>query len=186
MAEQGAKMADTNKAMELVKSIDTDIDKMFPSLKSTFNKSTAKEKQTVLKEINDAMFSGKLDEDVPIDIQNKLIDIFEKKGLELDTINGLFSTINKARGTFTELINASSNAPKDVTTLKNLLGERTKEYLGDTYRIFEDKSILPFSNFTPTDEALKNAKQLFKRYHRFANRNKPEFDPVKNALTHIF
>ena len=183
MAEQGAKMSDTNRAMELVKSLDRDIDKMFPSLKSTFNKSTAKEKQTVLKEINDAMFSGKLDEDVPMNIQNKLIDVFEKKGLELDTINSLFSTINKARGTFTELINASSNAPKDIATLKNLLGERTKEYLGDTYRIFEDKSILPFSNYTPTDEAVNNARQLFKRYHRFANRKTPDFDPVKNALT---
>ena len=57
MAEKGAIMADTNRAMELVKRLDSDVDKMFPSLKSTFNKSTAKEKNLVLKEINDAMFS---------------------------------------------------------------------------------------------------------------------------------
>jgi hypothetical protein len=42
-------MADTNQAMQLVKSIDRDIDKMFPPLKSTFNKSTGKEKSTNIK-----------------------------------------------------------------------------------------------------------------------------------------
>jgi hypothetical protein len=77
----------------------------------------------------------------------------------------------------------SSNAPKDVAQLKSLLGERTKEYLGNTYQIFEDKSSLPFLNYKPTDEAVNNAKELFKRYHRFANRKTPDFDPVKNALT---
>jgi hypothetical protein len=183
MAEKGATMADTNRAMELVKRMDSDIDKMFPSLKTTFAKSTGKEKSKVLKEINDAMFSGKLDEELPIEVKNSLTDTLKKKGLNQEGVNNLFKTIDDARGKFTELINVSSNAPKDVAQLKNLLGERTKEYLGNTYQIFEDKSSLPFLNYKPTDEAVNNAKELFKRYHRFANRKTPGFDPVKNALT---
>lgn len=183
MAEKGATMADTNRAMELVKRMDSDIDKMFPSLKTTFAKSTGKEKGKVLKEINDAMFSGKLDEELPIEVKNSLTDTLKKKGLNQEGVNNLFKTIDDARGKFTELINVSSNAPKDVAQLKNLLGERTKEYLGNTYQIFEDKSSLPFLNYKPTDEAVNNAKELFKRYHRFANRKTPGFDPVKNALT---
>ena len=66
-----------------------------------------------------------------------------------------------------------------------MIGSRAKDYLGDTYRIFEDKSSLPFLSYKPTDEATQNVKELFKRYHRFANRNNPNFDPVKNALTDL-
>ena len=118
------------------------------------------------------------------------MNILMKKGLKQENINSLFKTINESRGKFTELINLSSNAPKEVSTLKNLLGNRTKEYLGNTYRIFEDKSSIPFLSYKPTEEAINGVKgvnigikPLFKRYHRFANRNNPNFDPVKNALT---
>ena len=38
MAEKGAIMADTNKAMELVKNIDRQVDTMFPTFKSLFDK----------------------------------------------------------------------------------------------------------------------------------------------------
>ena len=183
MAEKGATMADTNQAMQLVKSIDRDIDRMFPPLKSTFSKSTGKEKQQILKEINDAMFSGKLDEPLPLEARKELTASLKLKGLDQEGINRMFQNVDLARGKFLELIDASSNAPKDVAELKNLLGNRAKEYLGNTYQIFEDKSSLPFLNYKPTDEAVNNAKNLFKRYHRFANRNTPGFDPVKNALT---
>src|SRR6056300_544207 len=183
MAEKGATMADTNEAMRIVKSIDTEVDKMFPTLKASFNKSTGKEKQLLLKEINDTMFSGKFDEGIPRPAKEALTETLKKKGLNQEGINNLFQTIDDARNKFTSLIEMSSNAPKDVAQLKNLLGERVKEYLGNTYQIFEDKSSLPFLNYRPTDEAVNNAKELFKRYHRFANRKTPGFNPVKNALT---
>jgi hypothetical protein len=183
MAEKGAVMSDTNEAMQIVKGIDRNIDAMFPTLKSTFSKSTAKEKSVILKEINDAMFSGKLDEALPLETRNQLTESLKIKGLSDEGIDDLFGQINLARAKFTQLIDMSSNAPKDVAELKGLLGERTKEYLGNTYAIFEDKSSLPFINYKPTDQAVNSAKELFKRYHRFANRNTPGFDPVKNALT---
>jgi len=183
MAEKGATMADTNEAMRIVKSIDTEVDKMFPTLKASFNKSTGKEKQLLLKEINDTMFSGKLDEGIPTQAKETLTNTLIKKGLDQEGVNNLFRTIDAARNKFVSLIDISSNAPKDVAELKSLLGERTKEYLGNTYQIFEDKSSIPFLNYKPSDEAVSNAKELFKRYHRFANRKTPDFDPVKNALT---
>ena len=42
-------MADTNRAMELVKNLDNEIDKMFPTLKNNFSKSTGKEKSVNFK-----------------------------------------------------------------------------------------------------------------------------------------
>ena len=183
MFEKGAIASDVNSAMEIVKRIDRDVDKMFPSLKAAFNKSTEKEKTQVLKEINDAMFSGKLDEVMPLETRQKLTNTLESKGLPQGNINNLFQSIDLARGKFTQLIETSSNAPKDIDNLKNLLGTRVKDYLGNTYRIFEDKSIIPFSNYKPSDEVINKTKELFKRYHRFANRSNPNFDPIKNALT---
>jgi len=183
MAEKGATMADTNQAMELVKGIDKEVDKMFPVLKSSFSKSTGIEKQKILKEINEAMFSGKLDEPINAPARESLEEILKAKGLDQEGVNNLFDIIDISRNKFTSLIDASSNAPKDVAQLKSLLGERTKEYLGNTYQIFEDKSSIPFLSYKPTDDATKNVKQLFKRYHRFANRKNPNFDPIKNGLT---
>jgi len=183
MAEQGAKMADTNAAMELVRNIDKEIDSMFPTLKTTFSKSTGKEKATILKEINDTLFSGQLDEALPEEAVTKLTKSLEAKGLGEEGVRNIFTNLKNARGIFSDLITASSNAPKDVAQLKTLIGKRAQDYLGDTYRIFEDRSSLPFLNYKPTDEAVNNAKNLFKRYYQFANRNNPNFDPVKNALT---
>ena len=183
MAERGATMADTNRAMELVKNLDNEIDKMFPTLKTTFSKSTGKEKSVVLKEINDALFDGNLDDEISEQAVSRLTSVLKDKGLKKEGIQSIFGNLKDARQVFSELINASSNAPKDVAELKSLIGSRARDYFGDTYRIFEDKSSLPFINYKPTEEAIENAKNLFKRYHRFANRNTPDFDPVKNALT---
>lgn len=44
------------------------------------------------------------------------------------------------------------------------MGQRVKDYLGGTYRVFEDKPVLPFVRYTPTNEAYKNARDLFVRY----------------------
>jgi len=183
MAEKGATMADTNQAMELVKNIDREVDKIFPTLKTTFDKSTGKEKAIILKDINDTLFSGRLDEALPDAAANKLTDVLQKKNLNEEGIRNIFTNIKTARSVFTDLINKSSNAPKDVAELKNLIGERAKEYLGDTYKIFEDRSSIPFLRYKPTDEATQNVKELFKRYHRFANRRNPNFNPVKDQLT---
>ena len=44
------------------------------------------------------------------------------------------------------------------------MGNRVKDYLGNTYRIFEDNSILPYMRYAPTEEAIKNTKKFFKDY----------------------
>tara|TARA_X000001382_G_scaffold125105_1_gene110287 strand:- start:431 stop:4255 length:3825 start_codon:yes stop_codon:yes gene_type:complete len=173
--EIGRGMADTNRAMEIVKDIDKNMDKLFPPFKNLFDKSTQKEKNKLLKEVNDAMFAGKLDEPLPINVQDSLISFLRKKGADDDTVNNIFNSIQGARGKFTELIQLSSNAPVDIATLRGLMGQRVGDYLGNTYRIFEDKSVLPFTSYKPTDEAMQNAKKLFMRY---SQRN-------KNPLTEL-
>ena len=169
--EIGRGMADTNKAMELVKDIDKKISTAFPTIKTAFNKSAKKERQEILKELNDIMFSGKLDEPVNYQLFTPLRKKLLEKNLSRKDTYELFNTIEDARSKFAELINLSSNAPADVATLRGLMGDRVGDYLGNTYKIFEDKSILPFVSYRPTDEAVEKAKNLFKRY---AQKNKQQ------------
>ena len=164
MAEKGATMADTNRAMELVKNIDKQVDSMFPTFKNIFDKSSTKTKTEIYEELNKALFSDNIGQDISEQTIDRVTKILKDKGAKGNAVNEIFKTLNGARKTFSELIQASSNAPKDVKTLQSLMGNRVKEYLGNTYKIFEDKSIIPYMNYAPTEEAITNAQAFFKRY----------------------
>jgi hypothetical protein len=164
MAEKGATMADTNRSMELVKNIDRQVDSIFPMFKGSFDKSKTKTKAEIYKTLNDVLFSDNIGQDISKTNVTKITKFLKDKGAKGDAINEIFKSLNGARQTFTQLINASSNAPKNVKTLQSLMGSRVKDYLGNTYRIFEDKSILPYMRYAPTEEAIKNTQKFFKDY----------------------
>ena len=175
MAEKGATMADTNRAMELVKTIDSEVDSMFPTVKSVLDKSSDKRKADVYKQLNDILFEGELSKAIPSSAAARTHKFLKDNGATDESIENIFEAIGGAREKFVDLINASSNAPKDVQTLKTLMGQRVKDYLGSTYRIFEDKSMLPFLAYTPTEEAIKGTKEYFKRYAKENGKNLTDF-----------
>jgi len=164
MAEKGATMADTNRAMELVKNIDRQVDKIFPTVKNVFDKSTTERRAQIFKELNDALFSGNIGQKMSKVESDRITKFLQDNKAPEKSIVELIDSLNGARSTFSSLINISSNAPKDVKTLRSLMGNRVKDYLGNTYRIFEDQSILPFMRYAPTEEAIENAQAFFKRY----------------------
>jgi hypothetical protein len=150
--------------MELVKNIDRQVDTMFPAFKSIFDKSGPQRRAEIYKELNDLLFAGNIGQKIPSQKSAAVYKLLKDNNASDETIKSLFETLNSARRTFTQLINASSNAPKDVKTLQSLMGDRVKDYLGNTYRIFEDNSVLPFMRYAPTEEAIEGAKDFFKRY----------------------
>ena len=50
----------------------------------------------------------------------------------------------------------------DLKEFKALFGGKFKNYLGSTYDIFQDKSILPWLRYKPAAEAVENAKNYLK------------------------
>jgi len=164
MGEKGATMADTNRAMELVKNIDRQVDTMFPTIKSLFDKTTETRKAEIYKGLNDVLFSDNIGKKISSSKSAPIYKLLKDNKATDESIKSIFSSLNGARETFSNLINASSNAPKDVKTLQSLMGNRVKEYLGNTYRIFEDNSILPYMKYQPTEEAINNTKKFFKEY----------------------
>ena len=54
----GAQAADANVARNLSRDLDVDVDKLFPPMRTVFNKQSAKERSAFLGEVNDALLSG--------------------------------------------------------------------------------------------------------------------------------
>ena len=54
----GAQAADANVARNLSRDLDTDIDKLFPPIRTVFNKQSAADRTKFLTEVNDALVSG--------------------------------------------------------------------------------------------------------------------------------
>ena len=65
------------------------------------------------------------------------------------------------------------------------MGQRVKDYLGGTYRVFEDKPVLPFVRYTPTNEAYKNARDLFVRYAAKAGKPFESVNQVDEQLNRL-
>jgi hypothetical protein len=173
----GAQAADANVARNLSRELDTDIDKLFPPMRTVFNKQTAAERTKFLGDVNDALLSGEArlgDDGVAafgeIDevAKQKVIDNIKKFApnanvaaeLEKSILGGLSVMRSKWSDLFSKL--GGSLDAADIQAFKSLFGGKFKNYLGSTYDIFQDKSILPWLRYKPAAEAVENAKTLFK------------------------
>ena len=50
------------------------------------------------------------------------------------------------------------------TDLRKLMGDRVQQFIGTTYRIFQNQDFGFYTRYKPTEESVENAKELFKRY----------------------
>jgi hypothetical protein len=49
---------------------------------------------------------------------------------------------------------------KELTEFKELFGGKFKDYLGSTYDVFQNRSLIPWFNYTPTAEAIDKTKAV--------------------------
>ena len=196
----GAQAADANVARNLSRELDVDIDKLFPPIRTVFNKQSAKERAKFLGDVNDALLSGEArlgDDGVAafgeIDevAKQKVIDGIRKfapnaqvaEELEKSILGGLSVMRSKWSDLFSKL--GGSLDAQDIQAFKQLFGGKFKNYLGSTYDIFQDKSILPWMRYKPSAEAITNAKDLFKASAREAGQDLTDLEAeqiVNNVL----
>ena len=171
--EKGRQMADTNFAMEQVKRIDKEVNNIFPTVKTFLNKTTDDNRGAFLKELNDLMFEGDLKKGVPQDALKAFVKTAKKVKAKPEQIKNLVTATNKVRTKFSDLMDITARGPvgmvaapgkKLQTNLRELMGDRVKNYIGTTYRIFQNQDFGFYTRYKPTDEAVENAKELFKRY----------------------
>ncbi len=241
----GAQAADANVARNLSRELDVDVDKLFPPIRTVFNKQTAKERTQFLSEVNEALVSGSptltregekrvlnaegrklfsaaspeaedliiqrmkeadLNKYTEVIDSNRMIAQFgdmdaaavkkvrdkikkfaptkeAAEELEKSIFGGLSVMRSKWANLFTKLGGALD--PEDLVKFKDAFSKKFKGYLGATYDIFQDKSILPWLRYKPAAEAIENAKTLFKSSAREAGKDITDLEAeqiVNNVL----
>ena len=241
----GAQAADANVARNLSRELDVDIDKLFPPIRTVFNKQSAGDRTTFLSEVNDALVSGNptltregekrilnaegkklfsatspeaedliiqrmketdLNKYTQVIDSNRMIAQFgdmdaamvqkvrdkikefapnaqAAEELEKSILGGLSVMRSKWANLFTKLGGALD--PEDLVKFKDAFSRKFKGYLGATYDIFQDKSILPWLKYKPAAEAIENAKTLFKSSAKEAGKDLTDLEAeqiVNNVL----
>ena len=92
MQEQGRKMADAHRATELVKQIDVQVNKMFPTFQQVANKSNQAEKAAFLKQVDELMFEGNIRGPLNKNAQAGVSKAMKVKGLSTTDQNALFKS----------------------------------------------------------------------------------------------
>jgi len=182
MQKQGLISGDTLTAKNIVDNITRQIDSIFPDTQKVIGKTTGKEKDEFLNKLNELIFEGDLSKSINSKKVDELVEFFGKTNVKKDVRQNILTAANDARQEFTNLVsilnkNAEGIKFKEGTKqAQKLLKDRVKNYIGNSYRIFEDRRGIfkTFQRYEPTDEAYLNAINLFRRYL-----NKTSGKPVK-------
>jgi hypothetical protein len=170
--EKGREMADTNFAMEQVKRIDREVDKIFPSVKTFLDSNTEDTRALFLKDLDEAMFAGDLRKPIPNQYYKNIVTKMEKYGAKQESIDNVLTSVNNVRTKFDDLLDiisggpiAKASIPENLRTdLRKLMGDKVKSYIGSTYKIFQDTDYGFYSKYKPTRDSVDKVKEIFKRY----------------------
>jgi hypothetical protein len=175
-AEEAAKAADSNFAMEQVKRIDKEVGKMYPTIKTFFNK-TLRENQKqgqalFYKDLKELMFEGDLSKKVGnTKTYKKVLKQMKDGGLNTKSQQVVFDAIYNTRQKFTSLLEtirqgstAKVTLPKDLRNMPGLMGDRVKLMIGGTYKIFANPYVDSLAGYKPADEAINKVKAILKRH----------------------
>ena len=180
----GLRAADANVARNLSRDLDMDIDKLFPAMRTVLNKASAKDRKVFLNEVNDALLSGKaefdakgvatfgeMDKALIKKVRDKIKQFAPTADKAAEIEKGIIGSLSIMRSKWAALFEelGGTLGADDLKEFKALFGGKFKNYLGSTYDIFQDKSIIPWLRYKPAAEAVENAKQLFKDSWATAN-----------------
>ena len=173
-ASLGARAGDVNYAGEVARSLDKHIDGIFPFVVNPFNKMGNNGRKEFMKEMNDVLLSGKADigvtgrfdfGDLDPDMVKSLTAKMKAKGAKQSDIDGVFKEFYNIRGGWGHMF-SRLGAKMDKTNLdefRDLFSKKFSNYLGSTYEIFQNKSIIPMVNYRPSEEAVNKAMVMFKQ-----------------------
>lgn len=173
--QKARQMRDTNFSEEMVARIDTEVDKVFPEFRKFFNASSVAERKEFLKVLDNTLFEGDLTAPIDSNLAGQVASIVNKRlGKKEGAIvtDNILTVLNKTRKEFNDLLEitaagpgAKVDLPTGVTRdLRKIMGNRVKNYIGNTFEIFEDAEAGFFSKYKPTQDSIDNAKALFMRY----------------------
>jgi hypothetical protein len=160
---EGFRAADLNRATELVKNLDRQVGQAFPQMQKVLDRSlTVKEKEQFYNEINELILDGDITKITGAEQADAFIENLVKKGVDEKTARKIITTVDDARGTFANLLDTTGNL--NAPELKEILQQRIKSSVKNTYKIFEINPVLGvLGRYKPTDESMENAINFFRR-----------------------
>jgi hypothetical protein len=174
----GERSADLNRAQEIQRSVDKEIDAIFPYIKKGIDQTPEVARKDFYKQINDVLLSGNLEKGIaPNTIKfsqmnkkqvTKLTKELKDKGVPQKNIDALLDRFEDARSQFGDMF-TSLGGRMDDTQLDefiNVFGKKVGDYLDTSYTIFGNAGVAALRNFKPGDEAVDQAIELVKALHR--------------------
>ena len=187
----GLRSADVNRAQELHRQIDKQIDALYPFMARATGFGVQKERDAVVKVINDALVSSKngpkvtpIKEDgVTVGANFTLGDMSEKalqevRKLKLKNPDEIIRIMQQSRNimdaSFTDIGSnifkfgkgnkeAAADTLERFDKFRKAFETKSLDYINDTYQIFGNKNSEALKSFRPAEEAITNAKELFKQ-----------------------
>jgi len=199
----GARAADTNVARTLSRELEVDIDKLFPPMKTMFDKQPlTKERKKFLQLVNDTMLSGraelddagktvfgKMDETKLAQLKEAIRKFAANREEAEEVVTSLVGGLSTIRSKWADLFSelGGSLGKEEIAEFKALFGGKFKNYIGATYDVFQNKGLMPWNSFRPAAEAIRNARRVFQDAYATANPGKTMSDLeadkwVENAL----
>jgi len=184
----GLRSQDTNVAQRLSRNLEVNIDKMFPFFRNIGNKQTAKQKSEFLNDLNEALLSGEakiddvtgattygaMDEAAVKKVRDTINKFATSKEMAKELDDQIMGSLTTMRDKWAELFETLGGtlSKEDLAGFKNIFGNKFKNYLGATYDIFQDQSIIPFLRYKPAAQSIEKAKNVFKESYAEANPGK--------------
>ncbi len=180
----GLRAGDVNYAGEVARKLDKHIDAIFPFVKNPFNKMGNKGRSEFMDELNETLLSGRIEMDVTgksafgamdPDRVAKITKMMKDRGAKQADVDGVLDSFEQMRlgwaHMFSRLGYSMKDAdPKVLEEFKGIIGDKFKSYLGSTYEIFGNRSLIPLLNYAPTEEAVKKAVKMVQDSARTAGK----------------
>jgi hypothetical protein len=170
----GIRAGDVNRAQEISRGVDRHIDGMFPFLKPIYEKATIKSRADLMKSLNDALLSGKTDFGIggkinfgPMD--EALVKVANEKmkalGAKPEAMKGVLNLFDEIRTEWGDMFTAlgSRMDEKSYGKFSAAFSKKMTDYLGSTYDVFRNKSLIPMLNFKAGEEAVTKLVNIFKK-----------------------
>ena len=168
----GARAGDINFAGEQARKLDKHIDAIFPFVLNPFKKMDNKGRAQFMQELNDTLLSGDatMDSvgkvtfgDMDKGLVSKVKKTMRERGAKKEDIDGVFDSFEQMRlgwgHIFSRLGYSMDGEVREA--FSPLFAEKFKSYLGSTYEIFQNKGVIPFLNYKPTEEAVQKTIKMF-------------------------
>lgn len=168
----GVRATDINFASQEARKLDKHIDAIFPFIKNPFNQMGNKGRTEFMDKLNETLLSGDSTMNaigkvefgtMDKTLMDEVTSIMKSRGAKQKDIEGVFDSFEAIRGRWGRMFSRLGTTMDDDVRkdFAPLFAKKFKDYLGSTYEIFQNKSLLPLFRYKPTQESLEKVIKIF-------------------------